>query len=208
MTVSGFYFPQKMGGIILQSMEEVMSRDGANTLLQLASLDSWLDDDSPASRSERKLPFETISLLQSMLEQEHGTLSGRGLALRIGRASFKYGLKEYGSALGLTKTAFRLLPLSTKMRTGLKSLAEFFNKNTDQHVQIEEQADQFLWRIERCPLCWGRKAAEPVCHLAVGLLQEALYWLSGGKVFNVEEIACAARGDPACTIRIDRTPIS
>ena len=137
MTVSGFYFPQKMGGIILQSMEEVMSRDGANTLLQLASLDSWLDDDSPASRSERKLPFETISLLQSMLEQEHGTLSGRGLALRIGRASFKYGLKEYGSALGLTKTAFRLLPLSTKMRTGLKSLAELFNQNTDQQVQVE-----------------------------------------------------------------------
>jgi len=39
-------------------------------------------------------------------------------------------------------------------------------------------------------------------------LQEALYWLSGGKVFNVEETACIAKGDPACTIVIDRIPLS
>ena len=39
------------------------------------------------------------------------------------------------------------------------------------------------------------KAYDPVCHLAVGLLQEALYWVSGGKVFNVEEKTCIAAGD-------------
>jgi predicted hydrocarbon binding protein len=44
--------------------------------------------------------------------------------------------------------------------------------------------------------------------LAVGLLQEALYWLSGGKIFDVKEITCIARGDPACTIVIDPTPLS
>jgi predicted hydrocarbon binding protein len=44
--------------------------------------------------------------------------------------------------------------------------------------------------------------------MAVGLLQESLYWLSGGKIFNVEETHCIARGDKACTIVIDRTPIS
>jgi predicted hydrocarbon binding protein len=46
-----------------------------------------------------------------------------------------------------------------------------------------------------------------MCHLAVGLLQESLYWLSGGKMFNVEETACIGRGDAACTISIDRTPL-
>jgi predicted hydrocarbon binding protein len=207
MNESGFFYPQKMGRIILRSMEEVISRNGLSGLLRLASLDSLIDN-YPPSRADRKFPFETISLLQRMLEQAYGTRGGRGLALRIGRASFKYGLKEYGSGLGFTATAFRLLPLSTKLRSGLKSLAELFNQNTDQRVRIDEQDDQILWRVERCPLCWERRTEEPVCHLAVGLLQEALYWLSGGKTFNVEETTCVARGDPACTIRIDRTPIS
>ena len=104
--------------------------------------------------------------------------------------------------------AFRLLPLSTKIYTGAKLFADLFNKQTDQVVRIEEKDDKLFWHIERCPLCWERKTSGPVCHLAVGLLQEALYWLSGGKIINVEEITCIARGDPACTIVIDPTPLS
>ena len=130
------------------------------------------------------------------------------MALRAGRASFKYGLKEYGSLLGLTEMAFRLLPLSTKLHTGAKAFAELFNRHTDQRVRVEERENSILWHIEQCPLCWERKAEEPVCHLAVGLLQEALYWVSGGKVFDVEETACIACGDPFCTIKIDTVPLS
>jgi predicted hydrocarbon binding protein len=41
----------------------------------------------------------------------------------------------------------------------------------------------------------------------VGILQEALYWVSGGKFFNVEETHCIAAGDNACLIEIDKQPI-
>jgi len=40
------------------------------------------------------------------------------------------------------------------------------------------------------------------------LIQEALYWVSGGKYFQVEEKTCIACGDSACTIVIDQTPMS
>lgn len=109
--------------------------------------------------------------------------------------------------LGLTEMTFRLLPLSMKLNLGAKVFADLFNKHTDQIVHVEEMENRIFWRIERCPLCWERKAKEPVCHLAVGLLQESLYWLSGGKIFSVEETACVARGDQSCIIVIDRTPI-
>jgi len=46
------------------------------------------------------------------------------------------------------------------------------------------------------------------CHLAVGLLQEALYWVSGGKFFNIEETQCIACGDATCTIMIDQNPMT
>jgi predicted hydrocarbon binding protein len=207
MNKTGFFYPPKMGRIILLGMEEVMGRNGVDAVLRLAAFESLLKNDPPA-RAERVFSFEEVSLLQSTLEQAYGPHGGRGLALRVGRACFKYGLKEYGSILGLTEMAFRLLPLPTKLHTGAKAFADLFNKHTDQRVRVDETENQILWHIDKCPLCWERHAEEPICHLAVGLLQESLYWLSGGKVFNVEETACIARGDPACTILIDKTPIS
>jgi predicted hydrocarbon binding protein len=207
MSAESFFYPQKMGKIILTGMEEVMGAHGMDAVLRQASLERYIQNYPPA-RSERDFPFETVSLLQSTLEQVYGPRGGRGLALRAGRACFKYGLREYGSMLGLTEMAFRLLSLPTKLSAGAKSFAGLFNKHTDQKVRVEEREDKILWHIERCPLCWGRMTEEPVCHLAVGLLQESLYWLSGGKVFDVAETACAAKGDADCTIEIDPTPFS
>lgn len=204
MSETTYHYPQKMGRIILLGMEEVIGKGGVDAVLDLAAL----NDLQPSATNERTFSFETVSKLHQVLEQVYGPRGGRGLALRSGRACFKYGIKEYGSMLGLTEMAFRLLPLPTKLHTGARSFADLFNKHTDQKVRVEETETQILWHIERCPLCWERKAEEPVCHLAVGLLQEALYWLSGGKVFSVEETACHARGDDHCVISIQKTPLT
>ncbi len=205
--MTGYFYPQRMGRIILLAMQEVLGREGVRSVLQLASLDTYLDH-YPAARSDKTFPFRAVSRLQESLEQAYGPQGGRGAALRVGRACFSYGLREYGSMLGITGMAFRLLPLPTKLRVGAKSFAELFNRHTDQRVRVEEKDEKLLWHIQRCPLCWERRAREPVCHLAVGLLQESLYWLSGGKTFNVDEIACVACGDPACTVSIDPIPLS
>jgi predicted hydrocarbon binding protein len=201
-----YYYPNRMGRIILLSMEEILGRNGINAVLNLASL-SALIENYPPDDTKLDFPFSTVSSLTEMLEKVYGPHGGRGLALRVGRACFSQGIRLYGKQLGLTEMAFRLLPLPTKLQSGAKTFAELFNTCTDQHVQIEEEDGRLLWQIERCPLCWERKSQEPVCHLAVGLLQEALYWLSGGKVFHVEEKACIAAGDSACTIVIDPAPL-
>ncbi len=205
--MSEYFYPQRMGRIILLAMEEVLGREGTHSIIRQASLASYLDN-LPEASSNKTFSFETVSRLMESLEQSYGPQGGRGTALRVGRACFQYGLREYGSMLGLTEMAFRLLPLSSKFSVGSKSFADLFNKHTDQIVRLEEKDGKLFWHIERCPLCWERHTTEPVCHLAVGLLQESLYWLSSGRIFNVEEISCIARGDPTCTIVIDKTPIS
>lgn len=183
-----------------------MGRNGVNALLKLASL-SHLIENYPSDNSEPSFPFTTLGDINEMLEQVYGPHGGRGLALRVGRACFNHGVRQYGMQLGLTETAFRLLPLPMKVSAGAKALAGLFNNYTDQRVRVEEEGGNLLWCIDRCPLCWERTAPDPVCHLAVGVLQEALHWLSGGRVFNVEEQACIASGDASCTIVIDQSPI-
>jgi len=206
MSAKLFFYPEKMGRIILLGMEEIMGLNGMNAVLRLGNLGKLIQD-HPSARADRTFPFETVSAIMQALELTYGARGGRGVALRVGRATFKNGLKEYGSMLGLTEMAFRLLPLSTKLHTGANAFAELFNKHTDQKVRLEEHDNKIFWHIERCPLCWKRKADEVVCHLAVGLLQESLYWVSGGKAFNVEETACIAHGDAACTMVIDQVPL-
>jgi predicted hydrocarbon binding protein len=206
ITDTQYFYPNRMGRIILLSMEEVIGRNGINAVLNLASLSKFIAN-YPPDDTKLEFPFSTVSNLTQVLEQVYGPHGGRGLALRVGRSCFNYGIRQYGKQLGLTETAFRLLPLPTKLQSGAKAFAGLFNTCTDQQVQIEEEAGKLLWHIERCPLCWERKTQEPVCHLAVGLLQEALYWLSGGKVFHVEEKTCIAAGDKTCTIVIDQTPM-
>ena len=201
-----YFYPNRMGRIILLSMEEVIGRNGINAVLNLASLPKLIAN-YPPDDTKLDFPFSMVSNLTEVLEQVYGPHGGRGLALRVGRACFNYGIRQYGKQLGLTEMAFRLLPLPTKLQSGAKAFAGLFNTCTDQQVQIEEEDGKLLWHIERCPLCWERRTQEPVCHLAVGLLQEALYWLSGGKVFHVEEKACIAAGDKTCTIVIDQTPM-
>jgi hypothetical protein len=206
ITSDTFYYPNRMGRIILLSMEEVMGRSGVHAVLKLASL-SHLIENYPSDNTELAFPFKTLGGITHMLENTYGPHGGRGLALRVGRACFNYGVRQYGTQLGLTEMAFRLLPLPKKVSAGARVLAELFNNFTDQRVRVEEAEGKLLWHIDRCPLCWERQAHDPVCHLAVGLLQEALYWLSGGKVFNVEEQTCIATGDTTCTIVIDQSPI-
>lgn len=191
---------------MLLALEEIIGRHGVNALLNLASLTGYINN-YPPHNQDLRVPFEDISRIQSVLEEAYGPRGGRGLALRTGRASFSYGLREFGPELGLTDLAFRLLPLPVKLKVGSQALAGLFNQFTDQRVRLEIDEENIFWHIERCPLCWQRQTADPACHLAVGLLQETLYWVSGGKFFSVEETQCIARGDETCTIVIDQNPL-
>jgi predicted hydrocarbon binding protein len=201
-----YFYSNRMGRIILLAMEEILGHSGVNAVLNLAKLPGYINNYPPYNQ-DLKFPFKHVSYLQMGLENAYGPRAGRGLALRIGRACLKYGLREFGPELGLTDLAFRLLPLQSKLKTGSEALANLFNNFTDQRVHLETDEKYIYWNIERCPLCWERQTDGPCCHLAVGLLQEALFWVSGGKYFEAEEKKCVASGDSACTIFIDRTPL-
>ncbi|MEK6574282.1 MAG: 4-vinyl reductase [Chloroflexota bacterium] len=201
-----YYYPNKMGRIILLAMEEIMGRNGVNAALNLAKM-RHLINNYPPNNFDRQFRFDDIGAIMQSLDYMYGPRGGRGLALRAGRACFKYGLKEFGPVLGIADLAFRLLPLNMKLKVGAEVFADTFNKYTDQRVRLSDDEDQIFWHNERCPICWDRKTDIPCCHLAVGILQESLYWVSGGKNFSVEEIACVARGDDACTIVIDKKPM-
>ncbi|HSH02232.1 MAG TPA: 4-vinyl reductase [Anaerolineae bacterium] len=203
---SGYYYPNKMGRILLLAMEEVMGRNGLNALLNLINLREYINE-YPPDNLEREFDFSHISNLTRGLDDIYGPRGGRGLALRGGRALFSRGLKNFGALAGAGDLAFRVLPLKTKLKVGVPAIARIFTQFSDQTSRTEDHGEHFLYYIERCSMCWGQKTDRPVCYIAVGLLQESLRWVSGGLEFRVEEIECIAQGDENCVFRIDKTPI-
>ncbi|MCP4426803.1 MAG: 4-vinyl reductase [Chloroflexi bacterium] len=201
-----YYYPNKMGRIVLTAMEEIMGRHGVNAILNLAHL-QHLVNNYPPNNLRLGFTFSEFSAIQQTLDDMYGVRGGRGLALRAGRETWKYALREFMPVLGITDLAFRTLPLGIKIKIGLDVFAETLNKFTDQRVRLGEDERGFLWIIERCPVCWQRKSEAPTCHLAVGLLEQSLDWVSRGRRFGVEEVSCIAVGDETCTILISKKPL-
>lgn len=202
---SGYHYPNRIGRIYLQSLEDVMGERGLKAILRLAKLEHLIDNLPPGNLA-LEFPFEDWSAMNQALEEMYGPRGGRGLAMRAGRQSFDQGLRDFGSLVGVADRAFKLLPLHIRLNVGLKAMAKTFTQFSDQTSKVTEQDDRFLYVIDRCPSCWGRHADRPVCHAAVGLLEAGIEWGTGRK-FRVVETECIARGDATCVFEISKEPL-
>ena len=205
---SGYYYPNKFARIFIDAMEEVMGKNGLNAILHLAKLDHVIDN-YPADNLEKAFDFADFTALNIALEDMYGPRGGRGLALRAGRATFADALRGFGALAGVGDLAFRVLPLSAKLKVGIPAVANIFSQFSDQISNVyEEGNDRIIYTLERCPMCWKRTADKPVCFAGQGLLQEALRWVSGGHEFKVDITTCIAKGEDMGRYVIYKEPLS
>ena len=201
-----YFYPNRMGRIILLSMRKELGPERLRDVLKAAGQPTLTSGLLP-NNLEKQYSFEKIAALQEATEKVFGAQAGRQINYRIGRATFELGLKDFDPVLGIADLPMRLMPLGMKFRVGLDVFSRVFNQFSDQVVKLSENENYHLWMIERCPVCWHRHTDGPCCHLAGGLLEEAMFWGTGGRRFKVEEINCIAKGDPTCTFQIDKQPI-
>lgn len=200
-----FFWPNRMGRMYLLALEDVMGKNGVNALLNQCGLRRRIGN-YPPDNLDLGWSFQETSALNQALDHVYGEDEGKGLAVRAGRAWFHYALKDFMAVLGIADVAFRLLPLGMKVKLGLNAMAETFSKTSDEIVRVEEGDKFFYYHVDRCPVCWGRAAEEPICGAHLGLLQEGVHWVSGGRKIAVSEVQCVAKGDPSCTYAIGRRP--
>jgi predicted hydrocarbon binding protein len=200
---TGYFFANKMGRIFYLALAEVTGGEAMNAILGSARMKDRLDR-YPPNNFAPEFSFDELGQIQQALEELYGPSGGRELARRVGRACFRIGAEDLNPVLGLTDLAFRILPLRMRFKIGLEVLAHMFDRFSDHLVRLEEDERYFGWIVERCGVCWGRRSDAPCCDLAVGLLEEAIYWLSGGGSGYVEEVSCVAAGEPTCTILVGK----
>lgn len=203
---TGYYYPNRMGRIFLTAMRDAIGQDGLRDLLAESGADPLIRN-FPPDNLEQQFDFAYFSNINQGLGAIYGPRGSRRLALRGGREMFKHGLSKFGDLAGVGNLAFKVLPLETKLRIGIPTLARIFTQFSDQDSHVVEKDDHFLYYIDRCSVCWQREADHPICFIAIGILQEALRWVSGEEEFRIDEIECVAMGAEACVFKIDKEPI-
>ncbi len=203
---SGFYYPNKFARITIKALEEVMGKNGLNAILHLAGLPEYINN-YPPDNLEKEFDFAYFTALCMALEEMYGPRGGRGLALRAGRATFADALRGFGALAGVGDLAFKVLPLAAKLKIGIPAMANIFTQFSDQISNVHDEGDKYVYTLERCPMCWNRKADRPVCYVGQGLLQEGLRWVSGGHEFKVDLATCIAKGDDMGRYIIYKEPL-
>lgn len=188
-----YFYPNIWGRGVLVAAEEILGSNGVNALLNLAGLPQYIDN-YPPDNIKKEFPFEHVSAIQKALWDMYGSKGARVFATRGGEETFTYSLDKYEKVQKAAQAAMALGSARTRLKAGLLFFAKFFNTVSDQKVRVEEDDAAWKWVIERCPMCWGRTAEEPVCHLAVGVLNSASKWATGGEVLRIKAVECIAMG--------------
>lgn len=187
-------------------MRDVMGLSGLHTLLSLSNLEGYMENPPPDDLA-RQFDFASVASLNEGLESMYGSRGGRGMALRIGRASFEQGMRRFGAYSGMQSQAFKALPIQEQVQLAIQVLQKVYNTFSDQETNAENQGETYHIMLPNSPMIWGRTTDRPACHMMVGIIQESLHWASGGHEFHVQEIACRATGNEQCLFRVNKNPI-
>jgi predicted hydrocarbon binding protein len=192
-----------VNGIVRQALvsaEEVMGANGLQAVLRASGLARFVNN-FPPNDMQPSIQTSDYAHLNQSIEEFYGRAS-KGMLRRIGKASFQYGVREQAALLGVAGVALKFLPEKQRIKFILNGMADALKKSNPEVDAWMEDKDGTLAYIERtCAICWGRESAQPVCHLYVGSVSEAVLWATGVE-HEVTETHCIAKGDEYCRFEV------
>ena len=184
----------------LIAAEEVMGANGLHVVLRTSGLERYIDN-LPPDNMDPAIQTSEYANLNQAIEDFYGR-GGRGMLRRIGRASFQYAVHEQSALLGIAGVALKLLPEQQRIKFILNSMIGALKKTNPQvKAWLDESGEHIAYLEETCAICYERHSDQPICHLYVGSIGEAVRWATG-KEYEIIETDCIAKGDPYCRFEV------
>ena len=188
--------------VLLEAIEEVMGVNGTKAVLNAGGLSRYIDN-YPPKDLKMDANFEEYGAVQQAVEDFYGPRGARAMLLRIGRATFQFGLRDQPAILGLAGVALKALPEKTRMKLILDRMASAAVERVNQPTVVRDEDDAFYFIVQECPCRWRPPHNKPACYVTVGVLMEAMAWITG-KLHRVEEVACISNGASSCVYRVEK----
>lgn len=184
----------------LTSAQEVMGDNGLNAVLRTCGLDRFIGN-FPPNNLEPSIQASQYAKLNEAIEQFYGR-GGKGMLRRIGKASFLYGVREQSALLGVAGVALKLLPEKQRIKFILNGMVDALKKSNPQvNAWLDESNDKLAYIESTCAICHSRHSTDPICHLYVGSIEEAVHWATG-REYRIIETHCLAKGDEYCRFEV------
>lgn len=184
----------------LFAAQDVMGENGLHAVLNAAGLARFIDQ-MPLDDLQPTIKTAEYARFNQSIEEVYGR-AGKGILQRVGRASFQYALREQPALLGIAGATLKVLPQKQRIKFILTSLVRALQKtNPAAEVWAGEMDGKLVYIEKTCAICDSRTSDQPICHLYVGSISEALKWATG-RDYAVVETHCVAKGDPYCRFEI------
>jgi predicted hydrocarbon binding protein len=188
---------------MLRGVEEVLGQNGLNAVLRSSGMQRFVGN-PPPNNLEHDVLAREYARLNAAIEEFTGR-AGKGMLQRIGRASFRWGMKEQSAVMGLAGIALKALPQRLRMRAILLGLRKGLMDIVDYGlVDVRDKDGVLIYTDYACTICHMRHSDKPACHLYTGTLGEAMAFATGKdfREFEIVETHCKARGDGFCRFEI------
>jgi hypothetical protein len=184
----------------LVAAQEVMGENGLNAVLRSSGLERFVNNLPPDDLNPGIKTGEYAHLNQA-IEDFYGR-GGRGMLRRIGKASFQYAVREQAALLGIAGVALKLLPVKQRIKFVLNSMVGALKKSNPQvDAWVDESGEHLAYCESTCAICFERHSDQPICHLYVGSVGEAVRWATDQE-YEITETHCIAKGDPYCRFEV------
>ena len=180
--------------------QEVMGENGLHAVLRSSGLERFVGN-LPPDDLQPGIKTTEYARLNQAIEEFYGR-GGRGMLRRIGKASFQYAVREQAALLGIAGVALKVLPARQRIKFILNSMIGALKKSNPQvEAWVDETGARLAYCEATCAICLGRHSPEPICHLYVGSIGEAVRWATDQE-YEITETHCIAKGDPYCRFEV------
>ena len=184
----------------LTSAQEVMGENGLNAVLRSVGLERFIGN-FPPNDTNPGIKAAEYAKFNEAIEAFYGR-GGKGMLRRIGKASFQYGIREQGALMGVAGVALKLMSQKGRIKFVLNAMVSALKKTNPQvEAWVEDENDKIAYCESTCAICLGRHSEQPVCHLYVGSVAEAVRWASEQE-YEIIETQCIAKGDKYCRFEV------
>jgi predicted hydrocarbon binding protein len=116
-------------------------------------------------------------------------------------------VREQGALVGVAGAVIELVPPNGRIKFVLNAMLNALKKTNPQvDAWVEEVGDKIAYCDSSCAICLGRHSSEPVCHLYVGSVAEAVRWATGLE-YGIIETDCIAKGEKYCRFEIGEVKV-
>jgi predicted hydrocarbon binding protein len=184
----------------LVSAQEVMGENGLNVVLRSVGLGRFVGN-FPPNDTNPGIKTVEYAKFNEAIEAFYGR-GGKGMLRRIGKASFQYGVREQGALMGVAGAALKLMPQKGRIKFVLNAMVNALKKTNPQvDAWLEDEGGKIAYCESTCAICLNRHSEQPVCHLYVGSVAEAVHWATEQE-YEIIETHCIARGDKYCRFEV------